>query len=315
MEQLIRSRGVTKVVISRRARLLHNIYAWMRILSESTRVFHEEIPAITLLNVSPNVESTEARQQRLDDFLELEPHKTRGGSGTGSREAPGSSAVDIHMETSHQDLDNLHMQIYGVPETWLRLVSQITRLSNVLDQLSPKTKKSDAELLVSLQPKASYLEDAVCLFKSRHSIEVNNSNAAADETTPHPYMLQALSSALVIFYYRRIKNVNPLVLQDSVNSVIHCLQKFDNALAQRELLGPGTAWPAFIAGAEATGGEQQQQIITWLDNASRKSHWKGYESSKKILMEVWRERAMAGGSQSPTWIDICRRSRQWPLLC
>lgn len=299
------------------------MYAWMRILSESTRVFHEEIPAVTSLELFPNADEAEPGRQRLsndnsdtrlDDFLELEPHKARLGSSTGVQDAPKSSAVDIHMETSHHDLDNLHMQIYGVPETWLRLVSQVTRLANVLDQLSPKVKRSDAEVMVSLQPKSSYLEDAVCLFKARHSVQVSNSKNTG-EATPHAFMLQALSSALVIFYYRRIKNVNPLVLQDSVNSVIASLHGFDKALEQRKLLGPGTAWPAFIAGAEAMSSEQRQQIVTWLNNAWNRSHWKGYSTSKGILDEVWRERDKAGGSQSPTWVDICRRSRQWPLLC
>ena len=42
MERLISWRGLTKPSISRRARLLHNIYAWMRIVSESLNVYLDE---------------------------------------------------------------------------------------------------------------------------------------------------------------------------------------------------------------------------------------------------------------------------------
>ncbi|KND88214.1 hypothetical protein TOPH_07141 [Tolypocladium ophioglossoides CBS 100239] len=262
MERLIRFRGLTKPIISRRSRLLHNVYAWMRIVSQNTNALHESIhivraPEPASIEALSNVDAAVSNRRRanerpantddarLDYFLQFKPHQARSG--------PKSSAEDIHMESSHRDTDDMHMQIYGVPETWLRLVPPLPIEKN----LSPIEKNSDAEILVSLQPKASYLEDAVCVFRSRHS---TRDTGAKD--TPHTHIVRALSSALVIFFYR-IRNANPLILQDSVNSVIATLLAFDKALDQHGLLGPGTAWPAFIAGAEALESEQLQQIVAW----------------------------------------------------
>ncbi|KAG7425464.1 Arginine metabolism regulation protein II [Fusarium oxysporum f. sp. raphani] len=221
MERLISWRGLTKPSISRRARLLHNIYAWMRIVSESLNVYLDENHAIetpfrTTTSRSINPDMT------LDNFLHLEPRKLHG-------QKTKRDIQDIHLADASQDHENMYMQIYGVPETWLSLVSQITRLANVMDRLSA-SKKSDAEALMALQPRASYLENAVCLFRSRHNESTTMSaSPSAPGGTPHMHMVRALASALVIFFYRRIRNVNPLVLQDSVNDVVESLHAFDEA--------------------------------------------------------------------------------------
>ncbi|ENH75526.1 Arginine metabolism regulation protein II [Fusarium oxysporum f. sp. cubense race 1] len=293
MERLISWRGLTKPSISRRARLLHNIYAWMRIVSESLNVYLDENHAIetpfrTTTSRSINPDMT------LDNFLHLEPRKLHG-------QKTKRDIKDIHLADASQDHENMYMQIYGVPETWLSLVSQITRLANVMDRLSA-SKKSDAEALMALQPRASYLENAVCLFRSRHNESTTMSaSPSAPGGTPHMHMVRALASALVIFFYRRIRNVNPLVLQDSVNDVVESLHAFDEALERNNLLGPGTAWPAFIAGAEARA-RQRRDIEEWLDKGFGRSGFESYRASKEVLVEVWRRRDEAEGIPSG---DVC----------
>lgn len=315
----------------------------MRIVSESTHVLHDESPtddteATSFSLNSPRL-SNEPEDRRsgrahtggiflhtikpdvkLDSFLHLEPRHLESWNNANG-EGGGSNFQDIHLAESVQEQDNMYMQIYGVPETWLSLVSQVTRLANVMDRLSLKQKRSDAEILVSLQPRASYLENAVCLFKSRYYSNPESLPDHVDgrggtrDITPHTHMVRALSSAVVIFFYRRIRNVNPLVLQDSVNYVISSLHAFDEALERCGLLGPGTAWPAFIAGAEALTNGQRRSIISWLDKAFSKSGWMGYKASKDVLLELWRQRDDAGGTiNSVTWMDICRRMNCWPLL-
>ncbi|KAM0544355.1 hypothetical protein ACHAPJ_011891 [Fusarium lateritium] len=212
MERLISWRGLTKPSISRRARLLHNIYAWMRIVSESLNVYLDENHAIETPFARPNNNNSRAPttnvpvqtinpDMTLDNFLHLEPRKLHG-------QKTSRDIKDIHLADASQDHENMYMQIYGVPETWLSLVSQITRLANVMDRLSAR-KKSDAEALMSLQPRASYLENAVCLFRSRHSesSSMSASPSSAPGGTPHMHMVRALASALVIFFYRRIRNI------------------------------------------------------------------------------------------------------------
>ncbi|KAF5865426.1 hypothetical protein ETB97_003684 [Aspergillus alliaceus] len=202
----------------------------------------------------------------LDSFLHHE-------ASSAAREDPQSSIGDIDLTRSPRDQGNMYMQIYGVPEAWLTLVSQITRLANFMDCLSPY-QEDDAVTLASLLPKASSLEEAVCSFNVHHNMSMPKTTKSylceSRENTPHVQMVRALSAALAIFFYRRIRNVN-LILQESVNHVSEALYAFDLALEERNLLGPGTAWPAFIAGAEAIIKQRGDRFTAWLDRAFSKS--------------------------------------------
>lgn len=329
MEYLITLRGLTKPSISRRARLLHNIYAWMRIVSESTHVLGENQtveasyirpapnhPTSTALDRSRNRSQAGASTQpikphvTLDSFLHLQPKTLHQAQVS---EASERDIRAIHLADSQPDKNNMYMQIYGVPETWLSLVSQITRLANVMDRLSTE-KRGDAELLVSLHPRSSDLENAVCTFRFRHQVGADAGDSGSESGSLHTHMVHALSSALVIFFYRRIRNVNPLVLQDSVDRVIDSLHVFDAALKKNGIPGPGTSWPAFIAGAEALGASQRKAIGGWLDRGFEKSGFAGYRVSKEVLVEVWRRMDEGGAGGFVSWMEVCRQMRKWPLL-
>lgn len=289
MEHLIRTRGLKKPKMSRRVRLLHNIYAWMRIVSESTHVIERSCERRQVLSTASVEECQE--DATLDNFLQLEPWY--------------ENAQDIHLATSNDDAENMYMEIYGVPETWLRLVSQITRLANIMDRLRPRQNRMDAEYLAALQPNISQLEDAVGAFHDRYRI--------VPQPSPHDHMVQALSSALVIFFHRRVRDGPSHLLQNSVNKVLKSLHAFDASLSENRILCPGTAWPAFIAGSEADSEDQKQQFAAWLEKAFKNSGWRGYEISLEIMREVWRARSsIVGGS---TWVQVCRRTSRWPLLC
>lgn len=327
MEWLIRCRGLVKPIISRRARLLHNVYAWMRIISESTHVLQETNHIANLLEFTGPQPSASTEQEilppkpihsqeanndmMLDSFLYLEPLQVPPIVPHRTPQATSEGQLDLHLTSPLVERDGMCMQIYGVPETWLRLVSQTTRLANALDRLDPGANTNDAEAFAMVQPKASRLENAVCAFRTRF-----RSPRKGPNTTPHLHMVRALSGALVIFFYRRIRGIQPLMLQESVDQVIDSLHAFDRALEQHDLPGPGTAWPAFIAGAEAMSQEQRKAIDGWLKKANSKSGWKGYETSRKVLHELWQRRDGDDGNVGlPTWMDVCKSLHCWPLLC
>jgi arginine metabolism regulation protein II len=326
MERLIRYRGLTKRVISRRARLLHNVYAWMRIISESTNVLHDEVQSSKCTEPSAAAncctaenpaegsslhDSQEVTARGLDDFLYLEEYRTQANHNATTHRDSSEGQLDLHLTNPLIDRDGMCMQIYGVPETWLRLVSQTTRLANMLDELDPSTAGADMEVFARLQTTSATLESAVCAFKERF-------RPLLPGASPHEHMVRALSASLVIFFYRRIRNIRPLMLQESVMQTIASLRAFDAALEQHGMPGPGTAWPAFIAGAEAMHPPQRQAITAWLSKAHSKSGWKGYTTSQCVLNELWKRRddvVGIGSHELPTWVGVCKDLQCWPLLC
>lgn len=337
-ERLMRHRGLAKREVSRKSRLLHHMYTWSRILGESTYVLHEHGNATTTGPgsqwVAPVALSIPGQHQvvhasgpgsRLDDFLRLEPHHAGADSELDIEEVkePQTSLRDIHLEDSRENPDTMYTEIYGINETWLSLLSQTTRLANRIDGLKA-TNSTDSALSDLLARRATRLEDMICGFAAEFT-----PRSTAPKWEPNNHMHTALNSALVIFFYRRIKNVNSWILQSHVDDVISALERFDKSIMEKTGEGPGTPWPAFIAGAEASAQSRRGRLFAWIEKGEATTGFYSYTSSKELLLEIWKRRDEGATGQTPgigtrksarrsgtsqantSWLDVCREQKRW----
>lgn len=109
----------------------------------------------------------------------------------------------------------------------------------------------------------------------------------AEGQLPSDYMLRALNAALAMLFYRRVRNANPLILQGHVDHVIQALNEFDLALVNSNSQGPGTPWPAFIAGFEAISVTQREHLLSWLEKGFSQCGLYSFGTSIDIMKEVW----------------------------
>lgn len=251
---------------------------------------------------------------------------------------------DIHLQDMRQWPGTLYLQIYSIPESWLSLVSQTTRLANVIDVVNASKGEVPHSLNAAFQSKSARLETMICSLASK-STSPHTKNPQSDTTgdsgmqrlkSPSEAMLRALNSALVIFFYRRIRDVHPWILQVHVNEVITALKDFDHGLMQNPKYRCGTSgtpWPAFMAGCEAMASADRSWIVSWLEKSSKKSAPGGYQLCVEVMREVWRRReppaapnsANEGhhGSRSRprnrtdtkcSWVHVLRDKKPWPIL-
>jgi arginine metabolism regulation protein II len=215
----------------------------------------------------------------------------------------------------------MYAMIYGISETWLRLLSQTTRLANQMDAIKAT---DDMAVPGSLLRKAAQIEDIVCTLAS-------TSSASPVNALPNMHLHKALNSALVIFFYRRIRNVNPWILQSHVDDIIRALASYDQALTWQRVDGPGLVWPAFMAACEAIVTTKRNHLMRWVEQASAKTGLHYYGQAKEIIEEVWRRRDASSvqtddsnrynrakaSTQSPmsTWMDILREKKIWLMAC
>ncbi|EXL55772.1 hypothetical protein FOCG_06316 [Fusarium oxysporum f. sp. radicis-lycopersici 26381] len=289
-ERLVRFRGLSKRNISRRIRLLHHAYTWNRIVGESTYVLHDYgtfqhaisasvgEPATSdgaEANIMANESSSHNTQEntRLDDFLRIGHRFEEVGSHLEGQKDAQAGTEDIHLEDPRTSVEDGFHVIYGIPEQWLSLLSRTTRLANWLDATEIPQRLSNNRLVEILERRAQSLEDAICSF-----VESRNLSASIDANDPpNVCMFRCLTAALLIFFYRRIRNVHPLVLQVYVDQIIRGLEIFDDSLARHGQAGPGSAWAAFIAGCEAMGESRREKLRQWMDRA--------FDSSQRNLVD------------------------------
>ncbi|PPJ58558.1 hypothetical protein CBER1_06666 [Cercospora berteroae] len=326
-ERLMRYRGLAKRTISRKCRLLHHMYAWYRIIGESTYVLHEYGEGTTpqslqfVVGAVPPQSSTQegGSGSRLDDFLRLELRPEDSDLDVSQMKEPELSLRDIHLEDSRTNSATMYDQIFGVSETWLSLVSQTTRLANKMDSVKVNGAAND-KISRLLQRRAARLEDMICSFAAQFEPICKGEQWAANSA-----MHNALNSGLVILFYRRIRNVNPWILQSHVDDVIAALDAFDQALSSKTWEGPGTPWPAFLAGCEAETRERRDRLTNWLEKAASMTGFHSYEQARDLLQAVWTRREKSqldldantpaehdpAGSLMTSWVEICREQKTW----
>ncbi|KAF2009726.1 hypothetical protein BU24DRAFT_380357 [Aaosphaeria arxii CBS 175.79] len=342
-ERLLRVRGLAKREISRRCRILHHVYSWIRIVGESTYVLHDYksySPIVDNMSAAyragggrditdiqrASASSRSGHNARLDDFLRLEPHSSDSDLDIEDTKEHEPALYDIHLEDSRQFSGTLY-KIYGISETWLSLVSQTTRLANIIDAAS-YSKETDIKFQDFLQKRATRLEHIICSFALKDPPSEDEDDEVVQQ--PNHYMLRALNSALVILFYRRVRNVNPLILQGHVDSVVQSLRDFDAGMASQGILGPGSPWPAFIAGCEALSRRNRKFLRQWVEKGAQKCGFEYFNMAQQIMQEVWDrqdEPPMAtdpgsGGSlrteasvtRHHTWVDVSKEKSIWVTL-
>ncbi|GKZ45910.1 hypothetical protein AbraIFM66951_008780 [Aspergillus brasiliensis] len=330
-ERLLRLRGLPKQRISQKARLLHHTYTWLRIVGESTYALHNYTPSDTFMEALKyrfryqKVENTQAggyRTSRLDDFLRLDRRPSDSDLDIDEPKEDDVGLYDIHLQDSRKYPATLYSQIYGVSETWLSLVSQTTRLANVMETFRVAREmrqgtNASLEAWETLHRRSARLENMVCTFASREA-EDNLCDSTNILAKSHGYLLQALNSALVIFFYKRIRQVHPAILESQVDKVISALGDFDAALVDADHTGPGTVWPLFIAGCEATTSDRRQLIKVLLDKGEARCGFSTYQTVRDVMKQVWDKQdahfTRRRGDTFPTWLDVVKSKQIWPIL-
>lgn len=308
--------------------MLHHVYTWLRIVSESTYVLHDYTPSASFLEAldsqfrtPPSIDAVAIsdKNPRLDDFLRLDARNSDSDLNIDEPKDLEVGLHDIHLQDSRVFSETMYKQIYGIPETWLSLVSQTTRLANVMETFrntQASGKHVSLEAWETLQRRSVRLENMICAFDLRRAEGISETT---ESSKPHRHMLHALSASLVIFFYRRIRQVHPAVLGGHVDNTIAALEKFFAALSPNGHTGPGTIWPTFVAGCEAITSTRREAILKCLEKADSIRSFAAFSTARNILGDIWRKQdahlASNSGEALPTWIEILKHEMLWPLFC
>ncbi|KAL6915431.1 hypothetical protein FSST1_006926 [Fusarium sambucinum] len=288
-ERLLLEQGLHKSYISGKTKLLHHTYTWNRIVSE--RSYTE--PSFDRSDGSHMTGHTMIPNVNLDDFLHFEPHQQEKDSS--SRETGRESLHDIHLKQDQGISDSTFIMLYGVSETWLSLVSQTTRLANLMQAVKHGSKEDKPSLYEHIERHKWVLEHRICSFSmtgattstsidSNHLVDIYSQES---QPTTRSHLVRALNFALIIFFYRRIYNVHPHILQQYVNVVAKSLQEFELYCEKEGQSGPGSPWPAFMAGCEAMTKKYRDYFEDWFDRAFARTGFTRLLTAKKCMQKVW----------------------------
>lgn len=267
-EKFIRVKGLNRRK-SRKVRLLHHCYVFERMLHETTLVGSAHTPLRR--EVRRAIESCGARAFSRDSLsfecvdwgnLEQEMRRIKG------RE---EGENDLHLQFPGIWSATLYAEIFGVPETYIFLLSLVVRLGNLKDEA---IERSNAIGLKEYMSRAKSVEQCIQRLKRRPE-RVSVAPTADPEKRDCQLILETLATAmlqaLMIYFYRRVYDVDQSMLQPSVLAVRDCLRRFEAGSCG---VGYGEArlvWPAYIAASEADDVEVRKEIENWFENCARRS--------------------------------------------
>lgn len=271
--------------------MLHHIFLFIRIIEESTFVYRPRIGTRRIENPS-----TTAHQGDTMRFPSLVTNGIANGDGT---DIPSAVALDQNLVAGSSGGNWLFGDIYGIPEALLVLISHTTRLAHEATERRrhPAEHLCDAD---DFDKRAKVVENMICNWTPAtpapsapdHASAPPNSDLAAlspQDAVVH-HLCRALHAALIIYFYRRVRGVHPLVVQHYVRETLSQLELVEAAKAARGVFSGSMAWPGFIAACEALGAELQEGLLAWLRRAGFQSGMRSCDVAAEVAREVWRRR-------------------------
>ncbi|OAA56850.1 C6 transcription factor [Cordyceps fumosorosea ARSEF 2679] len=307
-EYLIRTRGLPASRDSTTLRTLHHVYTYLRILTESTCgcILRNICPAkpgsrYTLVTGESRhtLRSFRVADQSTETDLRMDVEKR----------AP-AALDDIHLEVMGDWKGSLFPQLYGLPESLLGLLSQTIRLANE-QELLQRDVEIDASMVANLYRRTKVLEHNILSWKMPgEGTQRRNPGLSVDESPARdsggqlsPSLTTTFHQAVILFYYRRVQNINGLMLQDRVRKVLDGLSAADETHEAASLL-----FPAFLAACEAIDTPLRQGLSDWLSDMEEKAKIPVFDTVAELARQLW---ALREEKQDYTlsWFDVTSLGR------
>lgn len=293
-EQFIRAQGFKKPVLSRKRRILHHCYAYMRIMAETTRS-----------SISSQTDNTPSRDtdspKNSENIKDNDRFRTSRWTAVSDNmmimeKDPDTAKRDLHLEVPGHWTSTLFPELYGIAESFLLLLSQVIRLANERDIAVDQDSGGDLGL-------REFTLRAKALEKSIYRLISTSSNAGPGTGTT-TVTVQAMYTALLIFFYRRVHNLDAMLLQRNVLSVQTYLAQIQQENHDSHK-SAAMVWPAFVAACEALLPESQGFFAAWFEAMFEKTGLVSISLVKGVCEFIWRRRMECPDGLS--WPEVLKK--------
>ncbi|RAK75443.1 Zn(II)2Cys6 transcription factor [Aspergillus fijiensis CBS 313.89] len=290
-EHWITIRGIPKPHKSRKVRLLHHCYLSSRTFYESTSVCRKPV----FLAKDPSARFF--RRQKWVDRFEQRMQEQKGGK---------SVENDMHFEIPGNWDSSMYPEIYGIPEPLLFSLAHVTRLANER-QISFAAHHETALNLREFMERARSIEKYISSWQPPAFLSTTESIIPHERVLQSPHkviinrLIIAMHKALLIYFYRRVYDVDATMMQGNVEHIREILAecgRFDICAVYH---ADSFVWIAFVAACEALDPSTQDWFSSWFDTCIARGNFQFFQVIKATAHEVWKRRKQG---HSATWLEV-----------
>ncbi|KAI5363496.1 Putative fungal transcription factor [Septoria linicola] len=292
-DKLIRLKGLRKKPKSRRVRMLHHYYSYLRIFYESMSQQKSSLADQQYRCAPTEGEDRIDLEARRDHPFRLARWQLSLDQKMLEKKTRERGENDLCLQEPGVWSSTMYLEVFGVPESWLILLSQAIRLGNERDIASEECDDS-ALSWQEFTSRARVLERCISSW-SPPEVHLRSEQChrtqpgASDDGTAAVIedVLSCLHSALRIYFYRRIYNVDAAILQQQVSGIRQVLQKWASDSQLKHCAG--LIWPALIGACEAIDEDDQVFFQEWFAELMS-AGFVTARSAVTVISYVWQQR-------------------------
>jgi arginine metabolism regulation protein II len=307
-EKIVRLRGLMRRGKSRKVRMLHHCYVYLRVFHESLSLpSMQSNQRLTILDTLERTGSIPAGQDNLSFHVRSWSNLSEQFQVSKDQDFGEN---DLHLSVPGLWPPTLYPEIFGVSEIWLMLLSQVIRLSNEKDL--PARSLGSTQLSIKEYTKyAKSLEMLILQWENSAAKTIDQIESKGDQAMDVDWLIleamhAGLRHSLAIYFYRRIYDVEPEVLQPHVEKVKESLSVCNQFYETSRRPVHGLLWSAFIAGCEAIDVELQNWFLQWIDANLTRNPISLDARMRKVMLQVWEQRRL-NPTASVTWLNVFQK--------
>ncbi|KAH6884234.1 arginine metabolism regulation protein II [Thelonectria olida] len=321
VEHLIALYDVDKTNTSPGVRMLHSTFLYLRTLQASVGIFGIQAREILVNGHLKRPSNVDSSMVLMDPNISLwssllREEERRNTSIT--LQALGKAPCHICGKNK-----SIFEQIYSLPEPLFKLISRVTALAQRMERRQASSSTKNPELLVAeankletdicdwqndiLDPeKGSFIPPCPSCVSEDRTREAQESKSQARVSLLYHFR-EAMHAALLIYFYRCVRNVDTHILQQFVDKTFDHLTRYGQFKRESNDPSSNLCWPGFIAGCEASNPETRSKISAWFSSETALTGIRMFEVAGQAVRQVWEARDLAKNRNLP-WSKILMES-------
>lgn len=225
---------------------------------------------------------------------------------------------DFCFDAPNNAMRSMFANVLCLPESLLVLMSHITFVACEARQARGTTQTIDASILQDFNDRAKVIEDLLCAWtfegdrlnwETTDTIQSPPNSEGRDDVLEH--IAIAFHSALLLYFYREVKQINRLVLQPLVKKITTHLIDCENSKQQNKVLSNSVIWPGFMAAIEAQEEDDFSQIMGWMRSCADRYGLRAFDRAITAATELRTLRVHTG---TDSWPDTMLQKGMFLVL-
>lgn len=215
---------------------------------------------------------------------------------------------DWVFEAPENSIKTVLARTLGLPESLLVLMSHTTFIACEARQARNLERLPTPDITEDFNNRVKVIEELLCAWsypkdgRAQDLVDSpDTSSSASGMRTFLEHIALAFHSALLLYFYREVKDINRLILQSLVTKITTHLLACENSKLQNDIPSSSVVWPGFMAAIEADDDEEFSHIVGWMRSCADRYGLRAFDRAIVAATEV---RCLRNSTGVDRWPDI-----------